>query len=172
MKAPSTKQAAQKGSSEKGLAAARAFPVRKPEGEEKVKNKGQGKEHSGNNEQAAEFHHRAQEQQEHKKPQSTISCPRSHIVKTRSGNFRRGRIFHLNSRPLTGMGFREKRKFWPTAFSSDKAICRLALSGRCFRCNSRIAAAGAGSNLGDQDQPSLRRLDPWQQPKKSADSTT
>jgi hypothetical protein len=120
MKAPSTKQAAEKGSSEKGLPAARAFPVREPEGEEKIKNKGQGKEHSGNNEQAAEFHHRAQEEQEHKKPQSTISCPRSHIVKTRSGNFRRGRIFHLNSRPLTGMGFREKRKFWPTPFSSDK----------------------------------------------------
>jgi hypothetical protein len=111
MKALSTKQAAEKGSSEKGLPAARAFPVREPEGEEKVKDKGQGKEHSGNKEQAAELHHRAQEQQEHKKSQSAISCPRSHIVKTRSGNFRRGRIFHLNSRPLTGMGFREKRKF-------------------------------------------------------------
>ena len=61
MKAPSTKQAAEKGSSEKGLSTPRAFPVREPEGEEKVKNKGQGKEHSGNNEQTAEFHHRAQE---------------------------------------------------------------------------------------------------------------
>ena len=172
MKAPSTKQAAEKGASEKGLPAARAFPVRKPEGEEKVKNEGQGKEHSGNNEQAAEFHHRTQEQQEHEKPQSTISYPRSHIVKTRSGNFRRGRIFHLNSRSLTGIGFREKRKFWPAPFSSDKAICRLALSGRCFRLSSKLAAAEASSDWGLQDQPSLRRLDPWQQPKKSADSTT
>ena len=135
MKAPSTKQAAEKGSPKKGLPAARAFPVREPEGEEKVKNEGQGKEHGGHNEQAAEFHHRSQEEQENKKPQSTISSPRSHIVKTRSGNFRRGRIFHLDSRSLTGMGFREKRKFWPTPFSSDKAICRLALSGGCLEVN-------------------------------------
>jgi hypothetical protein len=61
MKAPSAKQAAEKGPSEKGLPAARAFPVRKPESEEKIKNKGQGKKHRGNNEQAAEFHHCAQE---------------------------------------------------------------------------------------------------------------
>jgi len=108
VKAPSTKQAAEKSASEKGLFAARALPVREPEGEEKIKDEGQGKQHGGNNEQASQFHHGAEEEQEHDEPQSTIRCPRTHIVRTRSGNSRRGRIFHLNSGPLKGMGFGKK----------------------------------------------------------------
>jgi hypothetical protein len=129
VKAPSTKQAAEKSASEKGLFTARALPVREPEGEEKIQDEGQGKQHGRNNEQASQLHHGAEEEQEHNEAQSAISCPLSYIVRTRSGNFRRGRIFHLNSGPLTGMGFEEKRKF---PVFERQSFCRAALLGRSF----------------------------------------
>ncbi|MGA8659451.1 MAG: hypothetical protein WB586_25280 [Chthoniobacterales bacterium] len=61
MKAPSTKQATEEGASEKGLFAARASPVREPKGQKKIDYEGQSKCHGGDNEQATQLHHGAEE---------------------------------------------------------------------------------------------------------------
>jgi hypothetical protein len=60
MKALSTKQATEEGPSEKGLFAARAFPVRDPEGNEKINNKRQSKRDGGDDEQAPQLRHGAE----------------------------------------------------------------------------------------------------------------
>jgi hypothetical protein len=75
------KEAAIKCRPEKCLAAPRAFPVRQPDGEQEVHEKGQGKEKARDEKGETKFEHCGEEKTEHHEAAAAIGCPGVRILR-------------------------------------------------------------------------------------------